>query len=376
MLNSEIQSLAVAHAEWLKSGGVSGFRADFSGLDLSMTNLSGVNFSDALFIEANLERANLIGCVLSRANFRGARLGYSNMTGANLDGADLSGVDSPGVRFENASLKNTVLSNARFENSQFANANLNGAQGCLIRFDHCNFAYAVLDRASFEDVLFTKANLTNASVIGMSLWWGSLDGATVCNVDFTAAAKLDNIDSAGIVLSRKFGLGELELTEQQMQRLKRLHRKKFDVGDIADRLGISRSVVQLKLGELKDELNANTPIQIKNRLANAFKYLGSLAFTVAGLSLSIIFISGIADIFRLLVDRTNSGFGGYWYLIWLIAALVSCSVGVYSLIKRESLTQAALVYLARRERGEKAAKWSNREFDKEIISSIDLVESK
>jgi hypothetical protein len=267
-----------------------------------------------------------------------------------------------------------VLSNARFENSQFANANFNGAQGCLIRFDHCNFAYAVLDRASFEDVLFTKANLTNASVIGMSLWWGSLDGATVCGVDFAAVAKLDNIDSAGIVLSRKFGLGDLELTEQQMQRLKRLHRKKFDVGDIADRLGISRSAVQVKLKELKVESNANTPIQTKHRLANAFKLLGGLAFIVAGLSVSIVLISGVTDVFRLLVDRRNQGFESYWYLIWLIATLVSCSVGIYAFIKRESLTQAAFRHLARRERSEAAVKQNSSESNKGRLSS-DVMEN-
>ncbi len=369
MLNSEIHSIAVAHAEWLKSGGVSGFRADFSGLDLSMADLSGVNFSDALFVEVNLERAILSGCVLSRANFRGAHLGYSNMTGANLDGADLSGVDAPGVRFENASLQNTLLSNARFENSQFAGANFSSAQGCLIRFDYCNFAYAIFDKASFEDVLFTKANLTNASVIGMSLWWGSFEEATVCGIDFATTAKLDNIESSGNVLSRKFGLGDVELTEQQMQRLRRLHRKKFDVGDIADRLGISRSAVQVIIEKLKVESNTNTPIQTKHRLANAFKLLGGLAFTFAGLSLSIVLISGVTDVFRLLVDRRNQGFEGYWYLIWLMATIVSCSIGIYSFIKRESLTQVALAYLARRERSETAVKQNGIESSKKRLSN-------
>ncbi len=374
MLNSEIRSIGVAHAEWLKSGGISGFRADFSGLDLSMADFSGINFSDALFVKTKLERANLSSCLLTRAIFRGAHLGYSNMNRVNLDGADLSGVDATGVRFENASLQNALLSNARFDNSQFARANFSGAQGCLIRFDHCNFAYAVFDRVNFEDVLFTKANLTNASVIGMSLWWGSFEGATVCGVDFATTAKLDSIDSAGNVLSQKFGLGDAELTEQQMQRLRRLHLKKFEVGDIADRLGISRSAVQVNIERLKVELNTNTPIETKYRLANAFKLLGGLSFAVAGLSLSIVLISGVADIFRLLVDRRNQGFEGYWYLIWLMVTIVSCSVGIYSFSKRESLTQSALAYLDRRERGDATIKQNGIESSKKRLSN-DVVEN-
>lgn len=375
MLNNEIQSIAATHAEWLKSGGVSGQRADFSGLDLSMADLSGIDFSDGLFVGTRLERANLSKCVLARANFRGAYIGYSNMTGANLQSADLSGVHAPGVRFESASLRNTSLGNASFENSQFTGADLGNAQGCLIRFDRCNFAHAVFDGASFEDVLFTKANLTNASVVGMRLWWGSLAGATVCGVDFATAAKLENIDSAGDLLSRKFGVGDLELSEQQMQRLNRLHRKRFDVGDIADKLGISRGVVQLKLEQLKAESTANTPAATKRRLANTFKIVGRLAFSVAGLSLFIVLMSGVADVFRLLVDRENQGFGGYWYLVWLTAALLSSAVGIYSFIKREALTQAAFGYLARREKIATAAKRNNRESAQKKRLSVDTGEN-
>lgn len=359
MLNNEIQSIAATHAEWLKSGGVSGQRADFSGLDLSMADLSGIDFSDGLFVGTRLERANLSGCVLARANFRGAHIGYSNMTGANLQGADLSGVHAPGVKFEKASLRSALLGNARFENSQFAGADLGKAQGSLVRFDRCNFAHAIFDGASFEDVIFSRANLTNASVVGTSLWWGSLAGATVCGVDFTTAAKLENVDSAADLISGKLGAGEVELSDELVQRLIQMNRKGFDLAEIASKLGVSRGVVQLKLDQFKAESTVNSQAATKRRLANTFKIVGRLAFTVAGSSLLIVLLSGVSDIFRLIVGQENQGFGGYWYLVWLTAALLSSAVGIYSFIKREALTQAAFGYIARRNKIAAAAKKSN-----------------
>lgn len=376
MLNNEIQSIAALHAEWLKTGGVSGRRADFSGLDLSMADLSGIDFSDGLFVGTRLERANLSGCDLAHANFRGAQIGYSNMTGANLQGADLRDVYAPGVKFENALLQSALLGNARFENSQFASADLGKAQGSLVRFDRCNFSHASFDGASFEDVNLSKANLTNASVIGASFCWGSLAGATVCGVDFTTVAKLENVDSVTDLMSGKFGVADAELSEELLQRLIQMNRKGLQLAEIATKLGVSRGVVQLSLEQIKAESTITRQATTKRRLANTFNTLGRFAFFVAGFSLLAFILSGALDIFNLVVGQESLGYGGYWYMVWLTAALLSSVVGIYSFIKREALTQAAFGYLARRKKIAAEAKKSSRGASRKNKKSVIKIEEK
>jgi len=60
-------------------------RTDFSGANLSLTNMFGMRATRANFTGANLSGASLVG-----AHFGGARMNGAILTGANASGAELS----------------------------------------------------------------------------------------------------------------------------------------------------------------------------------------------------------------------------------------------------------------------------------------------
>jgi len=77
------------HAEWVKSAGQMGERADFTGLDLSGRDLANATLAAAVLEAATLVGANLSGALLAAANLRGANLLRADLSGADLRGADL-----------------------------------------------------------------------------------------------------------------------------------------------------------------------------------------------------------------------------------------------------------------------------------------------
>ena len=84
--------------------------SDFSGMDLSLTNLRGYG---------------LHGCNFSGAMLFGANLRNTYMTEAILENADLSFAELQGASFAGASLHNAILFGAKFDNS-LMDAVLNG----------------------------------------------------------------------------------------------------------------------------------------------------------------------------------------------------------------------------------------------------------
>jgi len=375
MLSHEIQAVASHHAEWIRSCGVTGQRANLSGLDLNMSDLSGLDFSDGLFVGTRLERANLSGCILARANFHGALLGYSILIRADLQDANLTSAHAPGVRLDGASLRRALLEKADFESSQLVGADLTNSHGRLVQFNRCNLAGAKLDGAAFEDVQFIGANLTNASMCGTTLWGVSLLGATARGVDFAAAAKVEYVDSGGDLLRRQVAPGDVVLTGLQSRRLNHLHRKRWGVNEIAGKIAISRSVVRANIERIEAETLANRPATAKHRLANIFKVVGTVAFATAGCSLLIVLTSGAVDLFLLAADRANTGFGGYWYSLWIISCFLSVTVGIYSFVRRDSLTQAAFEYLSEQSNEELNAVSTKAE-DREPVEKGFVAENK
>ena len=61
----EIKKILEEHAEWLRSDGAAGTRANLSGANLIRANLIRANLSDAYLSGANLRGANLIGADLT-----------------------------------------------------------------------------------------------------------------------------------------------------------------------------------------------------------------------------------------------------------------------------------------------------------------------
>ncbi len=87
----ELAEILDQHKIWVESGGESGARADFSGVNLAKADLTGVNLQGA-----HLHRANLVGADLSMANLRGASLVRADMRNANLLGTELRGANLMG----------------------------------------------------------------------------------------------------------------------------------------------------------------------------------------------------------------------------------------------------------------------------------------
>ena len=85
------------------SRGLSLYRQNLEGVDLSNHGWGGVNFS-----YANLRGVNFTGADLRRANLRYADLTGADLTGADLTGADLTGTDMTGTTSRDLSNLNWI----------------------------------------------------------------------------------------------------------------------------------------------------------------------------------------------------------------------------------------------------------------------------
>jgi uncharacterized protein YjbI with pentapeptide repeats len=88
----ELAEILDQHKIWVESGGESGTKADFCGVDLANADLTGVNLQGA-----HLHKANLRGADLSLANLRGASLVRADLRDANLLGTELRGANLMGA---------------------------------------------------------------------------------------------------------------------------------------------------------------------------------------------------------------------------------------------------------------------------------------
>jgi uncharacterized protein YjbI with pentapeptide repeats len=85
-----IQERLAQHAKWIASGGNTGERAIFAGLELSGRSFAGANLAAADLGAATLVGANLSNAMLAAVNLKGANLLNANLRGADIRGADLT----------------------------------------------------------------------------------------------------------------------------------------------------------------------------------------------------------------------------------------------------------------------------------------------
>src|ERR1700738_3919030 len=137
------------HKDWLESGGESGSRADFSGMNFARADFTGVNLQGAI-----LDRANLQGADLSMANLRGASLVQANLCEANLLGTE----------FHSANLMGSVLY---------------GAEGLWAgRLGGTNLFDAVLPESVAE--FNSTAPIAQASKIARWFYFATLSVSVIC----------------------------------------------------------------------------------------------------------------------------------------------------------------------------------------------------
>ncbi len=200
-------------------------RANFDHAILDRTDLSKANLSGATFLAASLDETRFSGATLNSADLSGTNLtkvvwgkGISarqtrflgctgigcqigssdetqqaDLTGANLTGADFGNADFSNVILESATLLETVFVGATFNQTDFRRAQLGGLKLS---------AAAIFSYAYLTNVDFTQANLFGVSFAFASLFGASTrikEAATIEQADFTNAY-LEGIDLSGATL--------------------------------------------------------------------------------------------------------------------------------------------------------------------------------
>lgn len=125
----EIKKIIKEHLRWL-SNIEYGKQANFSNLDLSNQNLSGLYLQSALFVNCNLSNVIMRGSDFSYCDFTNANLtnidarlanfSYSNFTGAKIQESNLFGSNLQNTNFTNTNLENTNFIRAMLQNSDFS----------------------------------------------------------------------------------------------------------------------------------------------------------------------------------------------------------------------------------------------------------------
>jgi uncharacterized protein YjbI with pentapeptide repeats len=160
----EVEQMLALHRLYLETEYHECNRANFSSVDLTGRDFSGLNLRGikmdravlrgADFTGAHLQSANLIGAILQEAHFDRADLSRARLSGANL---------------VSASLENTRLAKAEMEFALMANSVLRGA--CLQEAD---MSGAQLDGTVLIGADLRKANLRGAGLRHAKLGAGDL----------------------------------------------------------------------------------------------------------------------------------------------------------------------------------------------------------
>jgi uncharacterized protein YjbI with pentapeptide repeats len=130
---------------------------DFSGANLTSSELDDAWASNAKFDDADLRQASLIRTYAEKASFRRCNLEKARMPNAKLAKADFSEANLAG-----AALMMADLDEANFSAAVLRNADLSSAQLSRATFDSTNMENAVLRQSNLSGVDLRKASLQGA----------------------------------------------------------------------------------------------------------------------------------------------------------------------------------------------------------------------
>ncbi|OUL37052.1 hypothetical protein BV372_04415 [Nostoc sp. T09] len=151
---------------------------DFSGIDLSEANLSGVKLSGANFSQANLSIVNLSGANLNKADLSNATLNVARLSGVNLVRAILNNASLNVANLIRADLNHAQLKGASLVRAELIRADLS----CADLFE-ANLSNADLREATLRQANLRRANLSEASLRGSSLTGANLEIANLHAAD-------------------------------------------------------------------------------------------------------------------------------------------------------------------------------------------------
>lgn len=113
-------------------------RAEFSGVDYTLTNQNGADFH---------------GQVLANTSFAGVQGRAANFAGADLHGAILTQAAFPDANFRDADLSDVLMDKVDFAAADFSGAVLRG-----VIATGSNFTGATVDGADFSEALLDRAD--------------------------------------------------------------------------------------------------------------------------------------------------------------------------------------------------------------------------
>jgi uncharacterized protein YjbI with pentapeptide repeats len=179
--------------------------ANLSYAKLNVARLSGANLSDAILNNASLNVANLIRADLSRAQLRFATLIRAELIRANLSYADLLEANLSSADLREATLRHTVLCRANLSEANLRGASLTQANCEQANFNVTDLSRTDLESANFREAEFRQANLKGANLkganlSGANLRWADLSDANLRWADLSEA-KLSGANLIGADLS-------------------------------------------------------------------------------------------------------------------------------------------------------------------------------
>lgn len=147
-------------------------KTDFSGVDLSQSNLLGAKLQNSNFQKVNLRDIKLHGADLRHAKLQGSDLSNSELQGidaghAKMGGAVMRNINLQGANLIHANMDGCDLSGAKMQCSDLQNASM---KGCKLSF------------SDMQGVNLTKANMSGAILSSIKM-----QGATLTDVNTSGA---------------------------------------------------------------------------------------------------------------------------------------------------------------------------------------------
>ncbi len=178
--------------------------ANLAGADLSQAKLDGANMNSAImkkcrFFETTAAGAGFVKADASESFFFNADLKGCDFTGADLTSATFVGVEADESIFRDAQLSNIrILKNSSFQAVDFSRATITKANLRGTDLSRCNFEGADISESDLSEcklsdsnfhrsvaigTQFVKADLSNAHMVAINLFKGSLQKANLQNAD-------------------------------------------------------------------------------------------------------------------------------------------------------------------------------------------------
>ncbi|HEX3105233.1 MAG TPA: pentapeptide repeat-containing protein [Terriglobales bacterium] len=140
-------------------------KVDFTDVDLSNANLTGITYREGGFMRTNLRRANLRWSNLVDTWFIGSNLTQAILVEVKLNMANFGEVKAQRANFALANLRGAQFVGAKLQYSVFSGADL-----ALADFTDANLQHSNLSETTIVQTNFSNANLNGCSVYGCSVW--------------------------------------------------------------------------------------------------------------------------------------------------------------------------------------------------------------